>query len=221
MRAKAHINRQAAGPGDVSGMARDGTPCGSVTEIAEQAGDDPEQVTPGRLALHHSLCFEPSQAVRIDTTDLGLALQPRRVLMAPSTGGSLHRAFHRAESSASSTPALSPAASSVDLAMGRTDTTKSYLDIVLDAPFLTLRGTGPDVEATSLSGHVALFLTESTSIKEITLQFRGKAKIPMPASESYVFCSLPDASNFSQSHEQHDIDHVRGLQSRLVVPRGR
>ncbi|KAF9471719.1 hypothetical protein BDN70DRAFT_909313 [Pholiota conissans] len=63
---------------------------------------------------------------------------------------------------------------------------KSHLEIILDAPYLTLKGTGPDVEPTSLSGHVALFLTESTSIKEITLQFRGKAKIPMPASESLI-----------------------------------
>lgn len=64
---------------------------------------------------------------------------------------------------------------------------KPHLDIILDAPFLTLRGTGPDVEPTTLSGHVALFLTEATSVKEITLQFRGKAKIPMPATESCVF----------------------------------
>ncbi|KJA27586.1 hypothetical protein HYPSUDRAFT_62658 [Hypholoma sublateritium FD-334 SS-4] len=100
--------------------------------------------------------------------------------------------------------------------MGRADTTKSYLDVVLDAPFLTLRGTGPDVEPTSLSGHVALFLTESTSIKEITLQFRGKAKIPMPASESlmnsttsitYVVC------NHDWSFLEGDKRHSRTLKA--------
>ncbi|KAF8971241.1 hypothetical protein BDZ97DRAFT_2071472 [Flammula alnicola] len=64
--------------------------------------------------------------------------------------------------------------------------TKAHLDIILDSQYLTLKGTGPDVEPTTLSGHVALHLTESTSIKEITLQFRGKAKIPMPASESLI-----------------------------------
>ncbi|KIM45539.1 hypothetical protein M413DRAFT_442212 [Hebeloma cylindrosporum] len=68
--------------------------------------------------------------------------------------------------------------------MGRED--KPRLDIILDAPYLTLKGTGPDVEPTTLSGHVSLYLTEAISIKEITLQFRGKAKIPMPASESLI-----------------------------------
>jgi hypothetical protein len=88
----------------------------------------------------------------------------------------------------SSTELVIPSSSGAppDHQMGRTDTHphKSRLEIILDSPFLTLKGTGPDVEPTSLSGHVALFLTESTSIKEITLQFRGKAKIPMPANES-------------------------------------
>ncbi|KAJ2922575.1 hypothetical protein H1R20_g14527, partial [Candolleomyces eurysporus] len=60
------------------------------------------------------------------------------------------------------------------------------VDIVLDAPYLTLKGTGPDVEPTRLSGNVVLHLTEATSIKEITLQFRGKARIPIPANESLI-----------------------------------
>jgi len=71
--------------------------------------------------------------------------------------------------------------------MGREE--KPHLDVILDAAYLALKGTGPDVEPTTLSGHVALYLTEATSIKEITLQFRGKAKIPMPASESCVVSS--------------------------------
>ncbi|EAU90866.2 hypothetical protein CC1G_02253 [Coprinopsis cinerea okayama7 len=65
-------------------------------------------------------------------------------------------------------------------------TLKSYIDIVVDSPYLTLRGTGPDVEATHLTGHVVLFLTEATSMKEVYLEFRGKAKIPVPASESLI-----------------------------------
>jgi len=64
---------------------------------------------------------------------------------------------------------------------------KSYLDIILHTPFLTLRGLGPDVESTHLSGNVLLFLTEPTSVKEITLQFKGKARLPTSASESCVF----------------------------------
>ncbi|KAF5328618.1 hypothetical protein D9619_011636 [Psilocybe cf. subviscida] len=93
---------------------------------------------------------------------------------------------------------------------------KPHLDIILDAPFLTLRGTGPDVEPTTLSGHVALFLTEATSVKEITLQFRGKAKIPMPATESllnsgtsitYVVC------NHDWSFLEGDKRHARTLKA--------
>ena len=72
-------------------------------------------------------------------------------------------------------------------AMGHEE--KPYLDIILDAPYLALKGTGPDVEPTTLRGHVALHLPESTSIKEITLQFRGKARVPVPPSESCVILS--------------------------------
>ena len=61
---------------------------------------------------------------------------------------------------------------------------RPHLDVVLDNQYLVLKGTGPDVDPTTLSGHVRLVLTEPTSIKEITLQFKGKAKIP---SNSYDF----------------------------------
>ncbi|TEB10260.1 hypothetical protein FA13DRAFT_1889684 [Coprinellus micaceus] len=63
---------------------------------------------------------------------------------------------------------------------------KPYIDVLLDAPFLTLKGTGPDVEPTRLSGNVMLYLTEATSIKEITLQFRGKARLPVPVNDSLI-----------------------------------
>jgi hypothetical protein len=58
------------------------------------------------------------------------------------------------------------------------------LDVVLDNQYLVLKGPGPDVDPTTLSGHVRLVLTEPTAIKEITLQFKGKAKI---SSNSYDF----------------------------------
>lgn len=60
---------------------------------------------------------------------------------------------------------------------------RPHLDVVLDDQYLFLKGTGPDVDPTTLRGHVRLVLTEPTSIKEITLQFKGKAKIP---SNSYT-----------------------------------
>lgn len=60
----------------------------------------------------------------------------------------------------------------------------SYVDINVNSDTLVLRGTGVDVTPALLSGNVVLHLTEPTSIKEITLQFRGKARIPPSASES-------------------------------------
>ena len=64
------------------------------------------------------------------------------------------------------------------------DKVHSYVDINVNSDTLVLRGTGVDVTPALLSGNVVLYLTEPTSIKEITLQFRGKARIPPSASES-------------------------------------
>lgn len=60
---------------------------------------------------------------------------------------------------------------------------KSSLDISYIPETLFLRGTGPDVEPAMLSGHVSLNLTESISIKQITLTFKGKARLPVPSHE--------------------------------------
>ncbi|KAG6820277.1 hypothetical protein H0H93_002889 [Arthromyces matolae] len=68
---------------------------------------------------------------------------------------------------------------------------KPRIEIFLDAPYLFLKGVGVDVEPTLLSGHVAIHLNEATPIKEITLQFRGKARLPVPASESMTLNSAP------------------------------
>lgn len=60
------------------------------------------------------------------------------------------------------------------------------LEIILASDLLTLRGVGVDVAPTLMSGHVVLNLTEATAIKALTLQFRGKARLPAPVSESCV-----------------------------------
>ncbi|KAG6817496.1 hypothetical protein H0H87_008121 [Tephrocybe sp. NHM501043] len=60
---------------------------------------------------------------------------------------------------------------------------KPRIEILLDTPYLFLKGVGVDVEPTRLSGHVAIYLSEATPIKEITLQFRGKARLPVPPSD--------------------------------------
>jgi hypothetical protein len=55
---------------------------------------------------------------------------------------------------------------------------KPRLEIFVDSDSLYLKGTGPDIEPALLSGHVALSLVETTPVKEITLKFRGKARLP-------------------------------------------
>ncbi|KIK69112.1 hypothetical protein GYMLUDRAFT_35168 [Collybiopsis luxurians FD-317 M1] len=75
--------------------------------------------------------------------------------------------------------------------MGKDSKERPRLEIILDKECIFLKGTGPDVEPARLSGHVALCLSESTSIKEITLQFRGKARLPVPPHESISLNSAP------------------------------
>lgn len=58
------------------------------------------------------------------------------------------------------------------------------IEIILYDDVLVLRGASVQVTPALLSGHVVLHLTESTTLKQITLQFRGKAKLPPLASES-------------------------------------
>jgi arrestin-related trafficking adapter 4/5/7 len=53
------------------------------------------------------------------------------------------------------------------------------LDIIVIDDVLCLQGPGRDVEPVLLSGNVALYLPEDTDIKDITLNFRGKAKLPL------------------------------------------
>lgn len=60
---------------------------------------------------------------------------------------------------------------------------KAGIDIIVDSDTLSLQGTSVDVEPALLKGYIVLHLTEPTSIKEITLLFRGKAKLPIPSAD--------------------------------------
>ena len=73
-----------------------------------------------------------------------------------------------------------------DMARDKHDKGQTSLDIVVNSDTLVLRGTGVDVAPALLSGNVVLYLSEATSIKEITLSFRGKARIPPPQNEAYA-----------------------------------
>lgn len=68
-----------------------------------------------------------------------------------------------------------------DADMGRD---RPRLEILLDAPIYYLKGTGVDVEPARLSGQVVLQLSAPTSVKEITLSFRGKAKTPAASNDA-------------------------------------
>jgi arrestin-related trafficking adapter 4/5/7 len=71
------------------------------------------------------------------------------------------------------------------------DKERPRLEILLDNENVFLKGTGVDVEPARLSGHVALYLSESISVKEITLQFRGKARLPVSPHESISINGAP------------------------------
>ncbi|KAI6037575.1 hypothetical protein EDC04DRAFT_2126164 [Pisolithus marmoratus] len=100
----------------------------------------------------------------------------------------LSSALHAALSSF--VPNSSAHSHSADHDMGK-DKERSSIDIVVDANCITVRGTGAEVQPALLSGHVALNLTESTSIKEITLQFRGKVRLPAPMNEQRALNNSP------------------------------
>lgn len=60
------------------------------------------------------------------------------------------------------------------------DTTTEHLDIVLPSDTVVMRGVGQNVEPALLSGTVLLTLSEATNIREIVLNFTGKARLPHP-----------------------------------------
>ncbi|KAL5523549.1 hypothetical protein ACEPAG_7722 [Sanghuangporus baumii] len=66
------------------------------------------------------------------------------------------------------------------------------LDISVASDQLYLRGTGVDVEPTLLSGNVVLHLSEPTSLKQIVLVFRGKARVPSNPHDPHVLNSSPN-----------------------------
>jgi hypothetical protein len=71
------------------------------------------------------------------------------------------------------------------------------IDLVVNSDVLTLKGNGAEVTPALLSGQIVLDLAESTTVKQITLQFRGKAKLPPVENEPWVPFP-PNASHKSE-----------------------
>lgn len=94
----------------------------------------------------------------------------------------MHSALHAFTSNTSHTPSNHTTGEHGMLQ----EKSKTSLEIIVEPEILCLKGTGPDVEPALLSGHVVLHLTESTSIKGISLSFRGKARLPAPTHEPCV-----------------------------------
>ncbi|KAI0630418.1 hypothetical protein C8Q77DRAFT_1219962 [Trametes polyzona] len=95
-----------------------------------------------------------------------------------------------------------------------------HLEIHVASDLLCLRGTGVDVNPALLSGNVVLHLSEPTSIKEITLSFRGKARLPVSAAEplalsssqlTYVVCNHEWSFLEGDRHHAHTLKAGRHL----------
>ncbi|KAL4073730.1 hypothetical protein J3A83DRAFT_2606954 [Scleroderma citrinum] len=83
---------------------------------------------------------------------------------------------------------------------------RSSIEILVESNCISFRGTGADVPLARLSGHVALNLAESTSIKEITLHFRGKVRLPASLNEQRAL------NNYAQLYNicTHDWSFLEG-----------
>lgn len=79
------------------------------------------------------------------------------------------------------TPISTPASElwdPVDMLWKDKEKLQPSLEIVVTNDVLCLKGPGTEVEPVLLSGNVVLYLPEDTDIKDITLHFRGKARLP-------------------------------------------
>ncbi|KAJ7173605.1 hypothetical protein C8R46DRAFT_1255923 [Mycena filopes] len=100
------------------------------------------------------------------------------------------------------------------------DEPSQRMEIVLDHEYLFLPGTGVDVEPARLSGNIVLHLNEPTTIRSITLQFRGKAYLPVPPQDSssssnppstYILCKHNWSFLEGQKKQSHTLKAGRHL----------
>lgn len=89
------------------------------------------------------------------------------------------------------------------------------LEIILDNDQLVLRGAGGDSNPAYLSGSVVLTLTESTNIKELTMELRGKAKVQFNEGSGLV---VYQESTDNQRRSEKSSSHPPRPLPRLVVP---
>ncbi|KAH8107888.1 hypothetical protein BXZ70DRAFT_1069158 [Cristinia sonorae] len=92
------------------------------------------------------------------------------------------------------------------------------IDIIVASDTLSLKGAGQDVNPALLSGNVVLYLNEPTSLKHITLQFRGKAKLPASQAESIPMQST-QLTYLVCNHEWSFLEGVKGHSHTLKAGR--
>ena len=105
--------------------------------------------------------------------------------------GQVDGRFSSNDPSATPGPAYAPTSTPVselrdfaDMLLRDKEKPQPTLDIVVTNDVLHLKGLGTEAESALLSGHVVIYLPEATSIKDIALHFRGKARLSPPVNES-------------------------------------
>lgn len=143
-----------------------------------------------RKRQRRSRLFRPTYRDGIRRWNLcafGVSIMAFSLTRPPSPSRDLHNPSTEVDHLSSALhAALSSLAGSSDSDMAK-EKERSGIEILVESSCVSLRGTNSDAQPALLSGHVVLNLTESTSIKEITLQFRGKVRLPTPLNEQFVF----------------------------------
>ncbi|SRR6266576_6001117 len=85
--------------------------------------------------------------------------------------------------------------------LDRQDDKHTGIDLVVNSDVLSLEGNGAEVTPALLSGQIVLDLAESTTVKQIILQFRGKAKLPPVENEPWVSFPLNASHNVNRCSE--------------------
>nr|GAT56580.1 predicted protein [Mycena chlorophos] len=95
------------------------------------------------------------------------------------------------------------------------------LEILLERDFLLLRGTGTDHEPALLQGNVVLELREPTTLRSITLQFRGKAYVAQPPQQDSMSTNNPTSTYIVCKHNWSFLDGAKKNKNSFTLKAGR
>ncbi|KAF7289126.1 Arrestin-C domain-containing protein [Mycena chlorophos] len=95
------------------------------------------------------------------------------------------------------------------------------LEILLERDFLLLRGTGTDHEPALLQGNVVLELREPTTLRSVTLQFRGKAYVAQPPQQDSMSTNNPTSTYIVCKHNWSFLDGAKKNKNSFTLKAGR